>query len=220
MRQFLEKLNDLTEAAPVEGATQAAQAGLPADRTDSVRCDLDLGSAEEDRELIDRCLAGEVDAWEELYRRCHPPLLQSIKVLLEGGVCDPNRVDEISAKVWYALIEKDGRLLARFDPRRGARAITFLRTVAKTEVRRHFRRQRRRRRRERIALCGRPAHQPADDDQTTASLWEFLDALTGCERAFYNHQLGDADRKPLSANGRQLRHRIRAKLLRFLGREA
>ena len=187
------------------------------DQTDSIQRDLHLSGVEQDRELIGRCLAGEVKAWEELYSRCHPPLLSSIKVLLDGGSSDLNLVDEIAAGVWYALIENDGRLLARYDPRRGARAITFLRTVAKTEVRRHFRRERHRRRRERIAFRARPAHHPADDAQTTASLGEFLGTLTTRERGFYDRHLGEVDRKPLSANARQLAHRIREKLLRFLG---
>jgi len=219
MKHLFEELDDLSQPAPVECAPEDIETGSLEDGTDSIKGHLDLSGVEQDRELIGRCLAGEVKAWEELYCRCHPPLLRSIKVLLEGGASDLNLVDEIAAGVWYALIENDGRLLARYDPRRGARAITFLRTVAKTEVRRHFRRERRRRRREQIAFRARPADHPADDAQTTASLRDFLGTLTAREKGFCDDHLGAVDREPLSANARQFRHSIRNKLLRFLGRE-
>ena len=106
---------------------QPASVESPADAVDLIEGDCHLSGVEEDRALVDRCLEGDPGAWEELYRHCHPLLLSYIKILLGGGASDPNLVDEISARVWYALIEKGGRLLARYDSRRGARLITFLR---------------------------------------------------------------------------------------------
>lgn len=225
MKHLLEELDDLSQPARVESAPEDMEIGWLEGETDSIQGDLALSGVEQDGELIGACLAGEVKAWEELYSRCHPALLSSVKVLLGGGgCCDLNLVDEIAAGVWYALIENDGRLLARYDPRRETRLITFLRTVAKTEVSRHFRREGRRQRRERVAVRGRPAQQPAGDAQTTASLREFLPTLTAGEREFYEDHLaglasggGGVDREPLSANARQFRHRIRKKLLRYLG---
>ena len=52
--------------------------------------------------LVDRCLLGEVAAWEEIYRQCHDPLCAAIKSLLGPGFHDPNLVDDIAARVWYA----------------------------------------------------------------------------------------------------------------------
>ena len=180
-----------------------------------------------DFRLAGRCLAGEPAAWEEVYGQCHGPLLVSINVMLGSEEACPNRIEEIAARVWYALIENDGRLLARYDSRKGARLITFLRSVAKTEVSRHFRRERRWRSTERIALAGRPPHHPGDDAETAALLRDFLPTLTPREREFYGDYLagspsggGEIDCEPLSANSRQLGHRIREKLLRFLGYEA
>ena len=180
-----------------------------------------------DFRLAGRCLAGEPAAWEEVYDQCHGPLLVSINVMLGSEEACPNRIEEIAARVWYALIENDGRLLARYDSRKGARLITFLRTVAKTEVSRHFRRERRRRIRERIALRGKSAYHPADDAETAALLSEFIPTLTAGESKFYEDHLagppsggGGVDCGPLSPNARQLGRRIRKKLLRFLGREA
>ena len=155
-----------------------------------------------DSRLAKRCLAGEPAAWDEFYAQCHRPLLLLIEVMLDADHADSNRVDEIVARVWYALIENDGRLLARYDPQKGGRLITFLRTVAKTEVCRHFRREGRRQSCERIALRERPAHQRADDPQTTASLGEFLPTLTVGEREFYEDHLAG---RPAGRGGGRLR---------------
>ncbi len=74
-----------------------------------------------DRQLVDRCLAGEVAAWEEFYAQCHKPLGTAIRIML-GRPHDPNLVAEIAARVWYALVAKDGELLARYSPAYGASA--------------------------------------------------------------------------------------------------
>ena len=72
-----------------------------------------------DAALASRCLAGDVAAWEELYAQCHEPLLVSIRVMLGPQSADASLVDEIAARVWYALVAKDGELLARYKPSRG-----------------------------------------------------------------------------------------------------
>jgi len=181
-----------------------------------------------DSHLARRCLAGEVVAWEELYAQCHPPLLVSIELMLGPGHADPNVVDEIAARVWYTLVENDGNALARYDPQRGGRLTTFLRALAKTEVRRHCRAERRRRNREWRARGGKPPYHSAGDAQAASLLEEFLPTLTRREREFYHdHLLGppagggeDAARARSSSNARQLSHRIRKKLLWFLRRES
>jgi DNA-directed RNA polymerase specialized sigma24 family protein len=180
-----------------------------------------------DTRLVKRCVAGEVSAWEELYTQCHEPLLFSIKVMLRPGNADPNLVDELAARVWYALIKDDAKLLSKYDSRRGALLITFLMSVAKSELTHHFRTEKRREKRERIALTGKLAHHSNDEVQTAASLAEFLPALTSREREYYDdHLLGHPGNGDCSAagsfslsNARQLEHRIRGKLLRFLGYE-
>lgn len=97
-----------------------------------------------DARLAERCIAGEVAAWDELYAGCHDRLLASIVALLGGRSDDPNFVDEIAAQVWHALVKNDGELLLRYDPARGARLVTFIQTVAKDILNRHRRSERRR----------------------------------------------------------------------------
>jgi hypothetical protein len=180
---------------------------------------------QDDAQLVKRCVAGEVVAWEEIYQLCHEPLLVSVRILLGRHANDRNLVDEIPARVWYAVVKKDGDLLSRFDPTRGARLITFLRTLAKDEISRYFRAEFRRR--ERLLAVLRERRQPrleelgAPDD----SLDEFLGTLTPHERAFCSDYLlsnpaeEDGQRKSL-ANIWQLSRRVYRKLLKFLDHPA
>src|SRR5207245_1541003 len=74
-----------------------------------------------DGRLIDRCLAGDVSVWSEIYHEFHDPLLVSIRRYLNRAGQDSNLVEEIAARVWYALIKNGFQLLAKFDVSRGCR---------------------------------------------------------------------------------------------------
>ena len=113
-------------------------------------------------------------AWEELHLQCHDNLVGTICCLLRGRSNDTNLADEIAARVWYALVEKDGELLLRYDPECGARLITFMRAIARDIMCRHFRSERRRSIRECEASREHPGHLSAQIDQVDISLEEFL----------------------------------------------
>lgn len=179
-----------------------------------------------DRQLVERCLAGEVAAWEELYAQCHDSLLASVRSLLGQVNDDPNLVDEIAARVWYALVADDGELLAKYDPKREARIVTFMRAIAKDEICRFFRSERRRRRRERVASRDKPAHHLDDQAQSEASLTEFWETLSPREMGFATDHLlavaGDrgetvatSSSEYSTANAWQLTHRIYSKFVKF-----
>jgi hypothetical protein len=183
----------------------------------------DASGAKADRLLVERCLAGDVPAWEKLYNQCHTPLCVSIKSLIGPTYCDPNLVDEIAARVWYALVRNDGQLLDRFDPSLDLRLGAFLRGLARVEIMQYFRAEQRRRTRE--IQAGR-RHQGDDhlsDWQVDAMLNEFAATLTPGEQRFLDEHLVSllqedehADRAELSdANVWQRRHRIRSKLRAF-----
>jgi len=219
------KQRDQKPETPPSSAREPAKAE---DHNRPAGDDADRDGVLADRRLAERCLAGEVAAWEEFYGQCHEPLLLSIEIMMGLYDPDPNLVEEIAARVWYALIANDGKLLGRYNSKRGARLITFIRTLAKTQVNRHFRAERRRRKRERAALRERPGHRVADVGQSITSLEAFLATLTPHERNFCHEYLLDSpcqsgdQTQPtrLGANVSQLSHRIREKLLRFVGREA
>jgi DNA-directed RNA polymerase specialized sigma24 family protein len=179
--------------------------------------------ADHDRQLVDRCLAGEREAWDSLYHQCHRPLLASIRAMLGPGRDDPNLSEEIAARVWYAVVADGSQLLARFDPARGCRLSTFLAAVARGQAIAIFRSERRRRTRE--AMVSRVEQEwPGQSlEQLENSIDEFLKTLTPRERQFCAQiLLEQADFENsvyTSASAWQLRSRIHKKLQRF-AREA
>jgi hypothetical protein len=179
------------------------------------------GDAEADRLLAKRCLAGEVTAWEELYGRFHGPLCTAIGGMLGAGASDLSRVDEIAARVWYALVRNDGELLNRFDPARHTRLIGFLRGLARIELMQYFRAEHRRRTQEAACPCRESGASAASDWQVTAMIEDFATTLTVREQEFLEeHLLGqpEGDEPELSeATIWQRCHRIRAKLKAFFG---
>jgi DNA-directed RNA polymerase specialized sigma24 family protein len=180
-----------------------------------------------DQQLAERCLWGDVGAWEELYAQCHQPLCASISVLL-GSRSDPNLVDEIAARVWYTLVAGDGALLGKYDCQRagGSRLITFLRTLARNETSRYFRSEQRRRSREMDkweegthARSHREGAQGESESCSAAEMSEFLEGLTPTAREFFHEYLVACDPSTSSLAGptvRQRRRRLRLKLLDYL----
>ncbi len=179
----------------------------------------------EDHELARRCLDGEVTAWEEIYAQCHDSLLVSIEIMLGPGGVDRNLIDELAARVWYGLVADDGKLLAKFDPKRGARLITFMRAVARDVISRHFRSEKALRDRELAAVQEKPKHQAPEHTHPFTQMGEFLDTLTQRERAYCTEHLlaapaadgGESQYTFTSASARMLSFRIRKKLTKFLG---
>jgi hypothetical protein len=194
---------------------------------DSADQKADLASAlAADHTLVERCLSGEVAAWEELYAQCHDMLVVSVRCLLGQARNDANLVDEIAARVWYALVANDGELLAKYDPKRGARIITFMRAVAKDEICRFFRSERRRRRRERIACADKSPHHSDEQAESKAALAEFWETLSPRELGFATDHLlavsGDIEQPVATslpeysaANIWQLTHRVYSKFVKF-----
>ncbi len=131
-------------------------------------------------------------------------------------------VDEIAARVWCAFVNNDGELLSRYKPSRGARLITFMRARANNEIVRYIRTEVRHRKRELAALREKPQHQGQDGTQPVNVLAEFFGTLTPREQVFCSeHLLGESSDvlgpTYSTSNIWQLSHRIRRKLLRFLG---
>jgi DNA-directed RNA polymerase specialized sigma24 family protein len=175
-----------------------------------------------DRQLIDRCLARDVIAWSVLYRQHHDPLLTNIRGYLGPVGCDRNLVEEIAARVWYAIVKDDFALLAKFDVRRGCRLSTFLSVLAKSETRNLFRSEKRRKSREHLA--SRP--EVDGGSMSPAALLsdeEFLATLSPAERTFYLDVLvAPLERRAFAQQGYsseniwQLNYRVRKKLERFI----
>ncbi|MEX2187371.1 MAG: hypothetical protein WD875_11270 [Pirellulales bacterium] len=193
-----------------------------------------------DRQLVDRALSGQPGAWDALYDRCHQPLLAAIRAIIANRAVDPNLIDELAARVWYAVVRDEGRLLDRFDPSRGCVLTTYLALLAKDEASRLFRSERRRRRRETAVATSEkktPTKNQANPAAAQLTLAEFAATLTPAEKTFYEEitvagsqpKNGQDDKNgtekangAAQSNGRsqanewQLNHRVRRKLERFL----
>ena len=175
-----------------------------------------------DQELVDRCKLGDPDAWAEMHRRCHTKVLRQIRYTLGDLARDANLVEEIAARVWYALVADDGYLLRRYESEKGNSLGSYLSAIARFEVLRHQRSEYRRRRRERETQIMRS--QQSDDQllgELKADLKEFLPQLTRRENEFFHQVLlgnNGVDLDLSAPNAWQLRHRIRRKLLAFLSR--
>jgi hypothetical protein len=98
-----------------------------------------LPTDNESRWLVKRCLAGEPVAWESLYDSYHVPLVDTIKNLLAANRFAPpdaSLVDELAARVWYALVANRGRSLASFLGSPGIELTALFCALAMTETRR------------------------------------------------------------------------------------
>jgi hypothetical protein len=218
------EIADVVEAELVSEDERSSGVGVGHDDAVSLHghASTEASGSEADRVLADRCLMGEVIAWEELYRQCHDPLCASIRSLLGQGHHDQNLIDDIAARVWYAVVRNDGELLDRFDPSRDVRLGVFFRGLARIEIMQYFRAERRRILRE--AEAGqRTPHPSLSEWQIAALLHEFAATLTPGEQQFLDEYLlsirdEDDDARSLrlsDANIWQRRHRIRSKLLDF-----
>jgi len=174
----------------------------------------------QDQDLVNRCLAKEAGAWSQMYARFHAPLMASVRAFLGQGGRDAHLVEEIAARVWYALVRDDFWLLGRFDVQRGCRLSTFLSLIAKAQARLLLRSERRRRLREQT-VAKHEIEEPNDNGLYTLSGEEFVAMLSPAEKRFLVDVLvASADRSAhdrySSQNLWQLRRRVREKLLKFL----
>jgi DNA-directed RNA polymerase specialized sigma24 family protein len=177
----------------------------------------------QDRLLVERCLAGEVAAWSLIYREFHESLLASIRSFLGRAGQDANLVEEIAARVWYALVKNNFELLGKFDVARGCRLSTFLSVLAKNETRVLLRSERRRRLREQLVSKSELDREHSTDTGDVLSDEEFLVTLSRAEKSFYLEVLVGRpeanEQEPQTYSQQnlwQLRHRIRKKLERFI----
>ena len=175
-----------------------------------------------ERRIVERCLSGDERSWERLYRKCHPRLRKTIELLMGREAPDVNVIEEIAARVWYALLKDNRRLLAAYDADRESELDGFFMGLARIEILRYTRAERRRLSHELSGGRKRLEEERVSDWQLANLMEEFASTLTPRERDFMEHFLmasdesdaGLADLPPTTIWTR--RHRIRRKLDRFL----
>jgi DNA-directed RNA polymerase specialized sigma24 family protein len=170
-----------------------------------------------DRDLVRRCLKGDVAAWQEMFDRCQPHLLASIGSLLKPYGLNTNLAEEIASRVWFSLVGANGSLLDRFDAHRGCQLTTFISALARHELLMYWRTEKRQRKREQAAMIRRPSVHPNDADCFQIVWDEFVATLTQRERSFLEDVLLVPSATPETENLSQtnfwqLRSRVTAKL--------
>lgn len=136
-----------------------------------------------DGRLVQRCLAGEAEAWDLLFRQAHPILLESARYLLGPNRRDDDLVEEIASRVWYALLRDNHRVLARYDAAENHLG-AYLFGVAKREIQQFWRAQRRRLTHESQGGQRNSSCDHAAELEASALLQEFLAQLNAGEQEF------------------------------------
>jgi hypothetical protein len=204
----------------------ATLAGGEIGENDSVKSELDDNDVlAADAILVERCIQGEVAAWESLYHKCHAPLCTSIRIRLGRLGSDAQLVDELAARVWYLLVAKDGEQLTKYRMHRKS-ILTFIRLLARRVITDYFRTERRRMKNEFSSLIEKKRSEIVTHAETLPLLWtEFLALLTPRERQFCFEylQVSPDDRRIeiddgySPANIWQLTRRIYKKFLSYIG---
>lgn len=166
--------------------------------------------------LIARCLAGQEDAWTELYGRCQPVLLGQIASWLGPWKRCGELAEEIAARVWLKLIEGGHARLAKFDPAQGTKFTTFLIAIARNEFLMVIRERSRRQARE--AKKAESRQSATTDDCLDLDLAEYLEQLDAAEKEMVIDCLGGYHHSPLVAPSPQSPTRLKQSLLQKLRR--
>jgi hypothetical protein len=177
-----------------------------------------------DRRLVERCLAGDQAAWDDLYEQCQPTIISTAMAALNHRGDAREISDEIAARVWLQLVSNDCRVLERFDAQRGCRLQTFVAKICRYQTFNYQRAERRRRAWE--VLVADSEHLECRNATASSHAYlvlpeSFLASLTIREREFcekYLFQARDLHQPPeySPSNVRQLRCRLRRKLQAYL----
>jgi DNA-directed RNA polymerase specialized sigma24 family protein len=172
-------------------------------------------------QLVQRCLAREPAAWDELFERYHLRLLQSIQFLLGSRARDHDTVEEIAARVWYALLREDADALRRFDGERNRPLTVYIHAIARYETWMLLRADRRRKNREITKGRLEAKRKCPSRGEFETILRDFANTLTAAEREFLENSLLANPRQgpnPLGLSDASVwerRSRIRKKIRRF-----
>jgi len=151
-----------------------------------------------DRELVERLVADDPDAWRELNARYAAGLHRAIGRVLArfGAVTSSDDVREVYAKFCLSLLARDKHKLRAFDPSRGARLGSWLTRLAMQASYDHLRRIKR----SPVDCRYEPIDVPSDaqdpfdtcwDRQRAALIASVLGKLSEREREFFQLYFGE-----------------------------
>jgi DNA-directed RNA polymerase specialized sigma24 family protein len=141
-----------------------------------------------DRQLIEQCIAGQKDAWTELFCQCHPMMLRQIALWVQPRNCG-ELIEEIAGRVWFKLVENRFARLAKFDPSRGVKLSTYMVALTRNECLMFLREEKRRQYRESRRARAMSARMIDEMPGIELEIEEFLASLLAAEKAVAGEQL-------------------------------
>ncbi len=93
---------------------------------------------EQEKKLVERCLARDNSAWHELEKRYARALRAYVRKCLSNAFLAGTQVEDVVQSVWCSLVVPNMRRLSAFRPEVGALA-GFLNALALQEIRKHIR---------------------------------------------------------------------------------
>lgn len=182
---FQRRIGALLSSSTNDSAPAAASTDSETRELESAKANRENDeSLDADARLVERCIRGEVAGWEELYRKCHDPLCVTIRIRLGRLGSDAQLVDELAARVWYRLIDNDGKQLAKYLFRRMS-ILSYIRLQARWIISEYFRSERRRMKNELTSLVRKNRKESvAHAESLPLLVTEFLSILTPRERSF------------------------------------
>ena len=128
--------------------------------------------------------------------------------------------EEIAARVWYQLIANDFELLRRFDSDKGPRLHPYLTSICRHQTLNYRKEERRRRARESNVAAAEGTTRLDSETAPVQLSNDFTGTLSDREREYFEVFLlarqPQQNEELTDANTRQLRCRVRRKLLDFL----
>jgi len=148
-------------------------------------------TAEPDKQLVERCLRGDADAWHAFIQRFSPLVYYAVQRVIHTA--DADELADLHNEIFLSLMEHGGRKLRQYEGKNGCSVSTWIRVIAVRASIDHLKKQKRTiplsddqtLQTAVAALAAEPAA-PArlTDDEERRILKELIDELPAPDRLF------------------------------------
>lgn len=83
-----------------------------------------------DKQLLERCLYGDAEAWERFIRRFSPLVYYAIQKVLHGTETNCDEIADLHNDIFLSLMENGGRKLRQYEGKNGCSVSTWIRVIA------------------------------------------------------------------------------------------
>lgn len=83
-----------------------------------------------DKQLLERCLCGDAEAWERFIRRFSPLVYYAIQKVVHGTDTSCDEIADLHNDIFLSLMENGGRKLRHYEGKNGCSVGTWIRVIA------------------------------------------------------------------------------------------